>query len=160
VRALCRPAPPSGGELELALAGSAGTWTVPFGAQPVGDGEAGVFAFTVPAGAPVASVEVRRGGQVLARRAAAHPGGSLGEPQWSAREADGVLQLTWDPRLHPYATVVHEGATRTTLAMNLTGGSAALPLDRLPEGGRFLLHFSDGLNTVRQALTRQHLAAP
>ena len=71
-----------------------------------------------------------------------------------AREADGALHLVWNVQKHPYATVVHEGAVRTTLALHLAGGRADLPLDRLPEGGRLLLQFSDGLNQVRKVWPR------
>jgi hypothetical protein len=64
-------------------------------------------------------------------------------------ERNGVLHVEWDASLHTWVSVFHEGAARTTLALHLTGGSADLPLAGLPAGGRYAIHYSDGLNTTR-----------
>ena len=70
------------------------------------------------------------------------------------QETGGTLHLRWDAQAHPYLDVIHEGSSRTTLALHLKGGSADLPVAALPAGGQFLLHFSDGLNTVVHVANR------
>ena len=75
-------------------------------------------------------------------------------PQVSASEQNGELRLSWDPSAYPYLTVTHVGASRTTLAQDLQGGKASLPLARLPAGGSFEFVLSDGLNSVRSEQPR------
>ncbi len=65
-----------------------------------------------------------------------------------------MLQLSWDATRYPYLTVTHAGARRSTLAQDLQGGIALLPLTNVPTGGSFEFSLSDGLNTLRVPLTR------
>jgi len=71
------------------------------------------------------------------------------KPKVQVTEQGGVLLLTWDQGKYPYLTVTHIGAQRSTLAQDLQGGSASLPLSGLPTGGSFEFSLSDGLNTAR-----------
>jgi hypothetical protein len=165
LRVACTQVPPSTGELALVLKSASGARTVSFAATQVPDLPAGYrhFAFTVPATEELASAEVQTSRGQSARRASVHSlafrataihtaaqNGSL-----VVREAGGVLHLEWDAETHPYVSVVHEGSIRTTLGLNLRGGSADLSLAGLPADGRFVIHYSDGLNAVVHSIPRQ-----
>lgn len=78
------------------------------------------------------------------------------KPQVQATEQSGALRLSWDASTHRYLTVSHVGggAKRTTLAQDLDGGSASLPLEGLPAGGHLEFSLSDGLNSVRVTHSR------
>jgi hypothetical protein len=164
VRIHCAPRPALDGPLRLRLKTAGGTRAIPFAAAQVPDLPPGHrhFFFTVPAAGELSSAEIRvPGGRScrlartlgLAARAgaldAAARDGSL-----VVREAAGSLHLEWDARLHPYVSVIHQGERRTTLGLHLTGGSADLSLAGLPEGGRFVIHYSDGLNPVVRVTAR------
>jgi hypothetical protein len=69
-------------------------------------------------------------------------------------EKNGTLQLSWDAARYPYLTVTHVGTQRSTLAQDLQGGSASLPMANVPAGGSFEFSLSDGLNTLRVPLAR------
>jgi hypothetical protein len=164
VRALCVPQPPARGSLRLTLGTAAGSSSIPFAALALPDlppGHRG-FCFTVPAGAELTTAAAetpdrirafRRSTRSLAERVQAVAAGN-GDGTLAARESGGMLHLEWDPALHPYVNVMHEGAQRTTLALHLTGGRADLPVTGLPAGGRFVIHYSDGLNPVVRSLER------
>lgn len=152
LRVACAPQPPRAGDLQLRLESAAGTRTIAFSASEVADLPAGhrLFCFTVPVDGDLSSADILApGARTLVGRRAAAPATRSRAPE--ARESAGVLHLEWDAGTHPFVHVLHEGAQRTTLALNLTGGSADLPLAGLPEGGRFVIHASDGLNTVAYA---------
>ena len=168
VRVACAAHPPKAGDLELVLKTATGTRTIPFSAVQVPDLPAGRrhFAFTVPASTELLSARIQAPGtprtlgpqgrvqaRSLAARtqalAAAAASGSL-----VLRETPGNLHLAWDAQAHPYVNVLHEGATRTTLALHLQGGAADLSLAGLPPGGTFVVHYSDGLNTISRTHAR------
>lgn len=118
------------------------------------------FGFTIPHPGTIVSLAVLKDGvmlwQSVARNAAATSSGTAqiqsapaSASRVQASEQDGVLRLAWDPAAYPYLTVTHVGAQRTTLAQDLQGGKAALPIGTLPAGGSFEFSLSDGLNTVR-----------
>ena len=167
VRMTGRGKPPVDGPFQLALATGTGSQLIRFAAAPIPDLPGGhrSFAFTVPASEELTRAEVR--GPALM----AHPGAlraatrslaaraqkvdeALGNQSLQVWEADGSLHLTWDPVLHPFVNVLHEGTRRTTLALHLGGGSASVPLAGLPTGGRFTVQFSDGLNPVVRSFSR------
>jgi hypothetical protein len=50
--------------------------------------------------------------------------------------------------------VTHVGTQRATLAQDLQGGTASLPLTNVPAGGSFESSLSDWLNTLRVPLAR------
>jgi hypothetical protein len=146
-RAFCKPVAAGGGPYQLALASASGTRTVAFDAAEIGCLPEGyrAFTFTVPAGEPLAGVEVRKGGSVLLSRRPTAALNAVGAAP-VLEERDGILHVTWDAKAMPYVSIVHEGATRTTLALRLQGGSADLPLAGLPKGGHFTVQGGDGVN--------------
>jgi|GEM_PF-597843 len=165
LRAVCAEAPPRAGDLNLVLKSAKATRTIAFTATPLPDLPAGYrhFSFTVPASEELTSAEVRVPGGRVSRRAAS---GSLASRTRAleastqtgkvvTRESGGVLHLEWDAQTHPFVNVFHQGASRTTLALNLRGGSADLSLAGLPAGGQFVIHYSDGLNAVVHSALRQ-----
>jgi hypothetical protein len=164
MRTTCPEVPPKAGELKLALASASGVRTMAFSASQVPDLPPGYrhFAFTVPAAEELNSAEVRTTGGLTARRASTRSlafrakalAASVQGRSLVVRESGGVLHLEWDAQAHPYATVMHEGATRTTLGLNLTGGSADLSLAGLPADGQFVVHYSDGLNALIRTIAR------
>ncbi len=145
-RLTCRASSPAAGPMELTLVSASGTRSVTFAPYEIGCLPKGykAFAFTVPAGEDLDQVELRQAGRVLlhrtapARRAGAAP---------VILERDGRLHITWDAAADPIVSVVHEVDGRSTvLALRLTGGSADLPLEGLPKGGRFVVRGGDGMN--------------
>ena len=168
VQVACPARAPRAGDLKLVLKTAAGTRTIPFSAAPVPDLPAGYrhFAFTVPASTELLSARIqvpgapptlRPQGLLRTRTLAARTqalGAAAATGSLVIRETPGSLHLAWDAQAHPYVNVLHEGAARTTLALHLQGGAADVPLAGLPAGGRFILHYSDGLNTVTRTVER------
>jgi len=119
------------------------------------DTQSSGFAFTVPNPGVLTGIEILRNGQSLFEQRAAPAKPSL--PQGIAANAvavlaterDGFLSLKWDPVAYPFLTVAHIGAQRTTLAFDLKGGVARLPLKGVSAGGLFELILSDGMNSTR-----------
>jgi len=156
--------PPRPGPYHLQIATSTGTRDVAFAAATVPDDPAGhrIFTFTVPASGEVTSASIHAAGRRLLHRAGARSlalrrtalAADAESGALVVREAAGRLHLEWDASLHPWVNVLHEGAQRTTLALHLTGGTADLPLDGLPAGGSFVVHYSDGLNSVVRTTLR------
>ena len=162
IQTTCKAVPAEPGMLELALTSDTGTQQVTFGGTTLPDlPNYRHFSFTIPVG-EWKNLEIRSAGKALLRRQAtqtrtASAQALVRESASNAAtmtEADGILHLRWNAATHPYLTVIHEGVQRTTLALNLEGGSADLPIAELPSDGQFVLHFSDGLNTVRHTLSR------
>ncbi|GLH72923.1 hypothetical protein GETHLI_14250 [Geothrix limicola] len=159
VRVACVPAPPRAGDLHLVLTSATASRTVAFSATQVPDLAPGYrhFAFTVPASEELVRVDVpATAGKTSSRRSSLQSlplraqmvAASVQDGSLVVRESDGTLHLEWDALAHPFVSVLHEGTRRTTLGLNLSGGSADLPLDGVPSGGQFVIHFSDGLNAV------------
>jgi len=159
LRAVIPAVAPVPGAYALALRSSAGTREVGFAPVQVPGLPQGhrAFLFTVDADGDPASVEVSRGGRSLARREAVLGRGmraaaldrDAATGALEVREASGRLHLVWNASVHPYVDVVHEGeAGSTTLALHLTGGTADLPLEGLPPGGRIRVRYSDGLASI------------
>lgn len=163
LRAVLPAVDPVPGAYALALRSSRGLRQVSFAPARVPGLPQGhrAFLFTVDADGDLSSAEVLKGGRSLARREALLARGmraaSLDRDAASGslvvREDAGRLHLSWNASVHPYVDVVHEGATgSTTLALHLTGGTADLPLEGLPPGGRIRVRYSDGLT----AISRDH----
>lgn len=125
------------------------------------------FGFTIPNPGAIVGLAVLKDGVTLYQsvsRAASAGSPNAGTAQIQsapagasrvrAAEEGGVLRLSWDASAYPYLTVTHVGAQRTTLAQDLQGGQAALPVDSLPAGGHFEFGLSDGINTVRASQAR------
>jgi Peptidase M66 len=113
------------------------------------------FGFTIPHPGAIYSIAIVKDGAVLmqsqaqpASRAQAQSAASA-KPQVQATEQGGLLRLSWDHLKYPYLTVTHVGAQRATLAQDLEGGTASLPIAALPAGGSFEFSLSDGMNSVR-----------
>ena len=111
------------------------------------------FGFTLPHPGAIAKVEILLNGQLLEsreprKRALAAPGESALTLLQTSEQA-GTLEVSWNAARYPFLAVTHVGAKRTALALDLAGGSAALPVSALPAGGRFEFAFSDGLNGER-----------
>lgn len=152
---------PSPGAYVLRITTGSGVVDYPFEPQQLDHGQGALhFAFTVPHPGTIYSVTVMRAGQALMQaQSRAATAASAGRQQPSAAsvgpavqvtEQGGVLQLAWDHTRHPYLTVTHvAGTRRATLAQDLQGGRASLPLGALPAGGSFEFSLSDGLNTLR-----------
>jgi len=119
------------------------------------------FSFTVPNPGQIVGIAVYKDGVALgqiagssASASGATPNGTAPRvsddaPQVQAVESNGVLNITWDAARYTYLSVTHVSAARTTLALDLRGGKASLPLLGLPAGGSFEFGLSDGLNTKR-----------
>jgi hypothetical protein len=110
------------------------------------------FGFTLPHPGTIAKIEVLLDGRVLVQReprVRALAGGTQTAVPLTAVEQAGVLQVTWDAARHAYLTVVHVGASRTTIVLEAQGGRAILPLLGVPAAGSFEFGLSDGLNTER-----------
>ena len=136
-------------------AASGATFEVPFDAIEVDHAvpaEQHFFA-TLPSPGTLAGIEVLRAGTVLPQRAGSSGVMALG--QAAARQAPSIqwqekgtqLELTWDATAARYLSVTHQaGASRTALAMNLTGGRAVVDVAALARGGEYEFSLSDGLN--------------
>jgi Peptidase M66 len=122
------------------------------------------FRFTIPHPGVISSMTIVKDGAILMQSDAKATGNATGstqkqsagaaQPQVQATEQSGTLRLTWDAAQHPYLTVTHLGAQRSTLAQDLEGGTASLPLANVPAGGSFEFSLSDGMNTVRVTRNR------
>lgn len=161
---------PQAGPYVLRITSANGVTEVPFTPQQLDHATDAVhFAFTLPHPGAIYSVTILRDGQPLMQtqssatgRAPATSQGSQGVDTVRAMaasgvqavEQNGVLRLTWDHTRYPYLTVTHVGASRATLAQDLQGGNASLPLGALPAGGSFEFSLSDGLNSVRVTRAR------
>ena len=113
------------------------------------------FGFTIPHPGAIYSIAIVKDGATLMQTEAKPAGmaqaqsAASAKPQVQATEQSGMLRLSWDHAKYPYLTVTHLGTQRATLAQDLEGGSAALPMAALPAGGSFEFSLSDGMNSVR-----------
>lgn len=153
------------GEYVLRLTTSTGVSDHPFTPGEL-DHNAGTttFALSVRNPGTIVKLQILRNGQVLmerpsataatARAAPQRAEANVAGPQVSFSEKNGQLVLTWNRSSYPYLTVTHVGSARTTLAQDLPGGQASLPIDKLPAGGSFEFILSDGLNSIRTQQSR------
>lgn len=158
-RVVSEPLPAHGTAYRLDLDGDGGAAQVSFDPVQVECLPEGwrTFMFTVPAQGRLQKVRILQGGTEVLLREAARPDpfqAVIPQAEPVVQEEGPVLKVRWDPAVHPYLTVVHEGEARTTLALNRGSGSVDLPLEGLPPGGRFRVIRSDGLNTVERVIAR------
>ncbi len=147
---------PQDGPYTLRLVTAGGVVEYRFGVKEIDhDPTRQRFSFTIPHPGIIESASIVRDGVVMmqsegkaANRAQALRAGS-DRPQVQVSEQGRVLRLSWDAARYPYLTVTHVGSERAALALDLEGGTASLPIEKLPAGGSFEFSLSDGLNTVR-----------
>ena len=154
---------PGSGPYLLRIVTAQGTVEYPFATKQIDHIASQRFGFTIPHPGTIFSMAILKDGQTLLQSEAKAAATSTSQatehaastkPQVQATEKNGVLQLTWDATLYPYLTVTHVGTQRSTLAQDLQGGSASLPMANVPAGGSFEFSLSDGLNTLRVPLAR------
>lgn len=144
-RRIAVPRPQTGdtqaGELELHAVFAGGSLVERFTPYGVGcDDRTGVREFVVGVADPgdLRRLEIRRcGGGGVLHRAVAPATGT--KPEVRCAELGGVLTVTWNASGGRTLSVVHVGARRTALALELTGGRADLATVHLPRGGEFEL---------------------
>jgi hypothetical protein len=124
------------------------------------------FSFTIPHPGAVTSMTIVKDGATLMQSAAKTTGNTANnakaqgtaentKAQVQVSEQAGVLKLTWDHTRYPYLTVTYaNGAQRSTMAQDLEGGTASLPMASVPAGGGFEFSLSDGMNTQRLTHSR------
>ncbi len=110
------------------------------------------FVATVPAAelGTLQALELTRDGVTLLRRKASPPA------QLTVQRlvrTGSTLEVRWTPGASLLVAHLGEDGVRTTLARDLTVGQAWLPLGSLPEGGRFEVSLSDGLNATRSVMS-------
>ncbi|WP_168224791.1 M66 family metalloprotease [Rhodoferax aquaticus] len=155
---------PDDGPYTLRLGTSAGVVEYRFAMQELDhDSSTQLFGFTVPNPGTLLSITIlkdgvtlmQRGGVATAQKSVASyvMAADKTSVQWT--EQGRTATLRWDNASTPYLTVVHVGAQRTTLAQDLTGGSATVNLPaNVPAGGSFEFILSDGLNSHRVTVAR------
>jgi hypothetical protein len=163
VQAMRGDAPIAGaGEYLLRLTTAAGaTFELPFDAVLVDHAMPPErhFLVRIPNPGPLATLEVLRGGAVIAARSASPAAvdairAAAVAPGVDAVEAAGELVVTWDAARFPFATVVHVGAAgRTVQAVDAQGGRLRIDTADLT-GGVFEISLSDGLNTQLRVFGR------
>jgi hypothetical protein len=146
--------PPREGVYSLRYTANGQQHLVPFDVQAVADlVNEWHFSFTVPYSGDLETLEIVRGADVLLRKAA-QPGRPTSVAVSAVDRGDRV-EVRWDNRAYPYATVAHvDGDVRTTLALWLEGGQAELMTENLPRGGHYEVSLSDGLQSIRQVIAR------
>jgi hypothetical protein len=118
------------------------------------------FRVRIPNPGPLQSLEVLRGGSVIARRAADQPTAEIARAMAAAAPAQVVsvgdaLQVRWDASRFGWASVTHVGVDgRTVLMLDARGGELTLPAAAVPAGGRLEVTLSDGLNARLVSLPR------
>ncbi len=122
------------------------------------------FSLTIPHPGGVTSMAVVKDGATLMQSAAKVTGNTANNAKGTAEntkaqvqvsEQGGMAKLTWDSARYPYLTVTYaNGAQRSTLAQDLEGGTASLPMANVPAGGGYEFSLSDGLNTQRLTHSR------
>lgn len=119
------------------------------------------FSLVVPDPGNLSAIEIERDGLVVASLQAAFAAGMADDdqpvsthPELDATEKDGRLVLSWNHLAFPHLMVQHVGEATTTLALRLSGGKAEIPLVGVPEGGRFVFRFAQGLGGRMQEMTR------
>jgi Peptidase M66 len=153
---------PEAGPYNLKLETASGTQQVSFDLRRATheDGTGRVidkaqFSFTMPDPGSISKVTITENNVVKLERST---GGMLSaqsaqtsvQPITVQRNGSSVT-VTWDAKAYSSVTVAHiaPDGTRTTLALGLTGGTAALELGALGIG-QFEVSASDGLNGIKQ----------
>ncbi len=148
---------PAKGEYTLHIVTSQGAVDYPFATLTVDHAEtmkSQNFSFSIPNPGAIVSVSVVKGSAALMQSASrpvaqASVSGAVAKPAVQVREQVGSSQVSWDHTQYPYLTVtVVSDSKRYTLAQDLQGGSATLPLSSVPAGGTFEFSLSDGINTM------------
>jgi len=151
------------GEYQLRLRTSAGVvFEFPFDAVAVDHSMPPERHFVVraPSPGPLASIELLRGGTVIAARNAAEPATEISRTTAAAvgmevAESAGQLQFVWDAVRYPFASITHVGAAgRTVLALDARGGRLQVSAADLVNGGDFDVSLSDGINAVLLTVPR------
>ncbi|QDL55542.1 hypothetical protein EXZ61_15915 [Rhodoferax aquaticus] len=155
---------PDDGPYTLRLGTSAGVVEYRFAMQELDhDSSTQLFGFTVPNPGTLLSITILKDGVTLMQRGGVATAQKSVASYVMAADKTGVqwteqgrtATLRWDNASTPYLTVVHVGAQRTTLAQDLTGGSATVNLPaNVPAGGSFEFILSDGLNSHRVTVAR------
>ena len=154
---------PSSGPYLLRIVTAQGTVEYPFATRQIDHIASQRFGFTIPHPGTIFSMAILKDGQALLQSEAKATATSASQateraastkPQVQVTEKNGTLQLSWDATRYPYLTVTHVGTQRSTLAQDLQGGGASLPLTNVPAEGSFEFSLSDGLNTLRVPLAR------
>lgn len=155
---------PDDGPYTLRLGTSSGVVEYRFALQELDhDSSTQLFGFTIPNPGTLLSITIlkdgvtllQRGGAVAAQKSVAANVKAADKSGVQFTEQGRAVTLRWDHASTPYLTVVHVGAQRSTLAQDLTGGTATVNLPtNLPAGGSFEFILSDGLNSNRVTVAR------
>ncbi|MGQ5523520.1 IPT/TIG domain-containing protein [Chitinimonas sp. PSY-7] len=115
----------------------------PVRSVPVEDGAPGLehFSLAIPYSGPLAKLEMFKNGRLLNNQSVSTAAMQTkvvdSAPSVSWREQDGMLLVSWNAAAFPSLTVTQVGSERRVLAMNLSGGSAKIPLTGIPAGGQY-----------------------
>jgi hypothetical protein len=156
------PAAPAGEFLLRLKTTAGGTFELPFDSVQVDHAMPPErhFLLRVPNPGPLASIEVLRGGSVIASRVAAAQAAdtvlrAATRPVLEALEMAGELVIDWDAARYPFASVVHvSDAGRSVQTIDARGGQLRVPTSGLAAGGVFEVALSDGINTRLQVVAR------
>jgi Peptidase M66 len=110
------------------------------------------FSFTMPDPGSISKLTISQGGTVKLEQSAVVGLARVQSVQATTVQRNGSsVTVTWDARVYSSVAVAHiaPDGTRTTLALELTGGMATLELGSLG-AGQFEVSASDGLNGVKQ----------
>ncbi len=143
---------PQEGPLTLTVTGAKGARTAQGELLEPSEGTRRAFVITLEDVGAISRLELARDGRTLLKATEARAPVAAGPV--TLTEEPGRLRVRWSAAAYPFAAVGHLGTTRTTLALDLTGGEAWVATSRLPEGGTFELSLSDGLRSTRVRLPR------
>jgi hypothetical protein len=110
------------------------------------------FSFTMPDPGNISKLTISQGGTVKLEQNAVVGLARVQSVQATTVQRNGSsVTVTWDAQVYSSVAVAHiaPDGTRTTLALELTGGTATLELGSLG-AGQFEVSASDGLNGVKQ----------
>ncbi len=125
----------------------------------------GHFVVQIPHPGQLVAIEVRREGRLIpvvlqgtVDRIPLRSGVSVvsGDGPWaSSSSRNGMLEVSWNVLLSPFATVtLVTNTARRVLAINAGGGTFTVPMATLPQGGDLEVSMSDGLNSHLVILSR------
>jgi Peptidase M66 len=110
------------------------------------------FSFTMPDPGSISKLTISQGGAVKLEQNAVVGLARVQSVQATTVQRSGSsVTVTWDAAVYSSVAVAHiaHDGTRTTLALELTGGKATLELGSL-DAGQFEVSASDGLNGSKQ----------
>jgi hypothetical protein len=147
----------SEGEWTATVRGNGKSVTVPFKLKQVADVDEDLahFSVLVPDLGAVESVEIANAHKVMLKKVATVTHAAA-EPRVSVLKVEGGVQMVWNAREWPYASIAHFDAAgvRNTLSLWREGGEAVLSTDGLLPGGTFEVSLSDGVATRRVTVAR------